>query len=165
MFEQQKCCRRLLYSVNIAVKTFNNLRKQTGHNFFQYCWMNVWRSLIAHIYSVASITTRFTPKVRTRLLIPRTRRRIFSCGDRRHSSRIAFVNAAIFWLYEIRWFTLQQIQSHLCTIGFISGDMAGLWNVSIDSWCLKSLAIRAMCDQAISSINTGLSANGWLSKG
>jgi len=25
--------------------------------------MNVWRSLIAHIYSVASIATTFTPKL------------------------------------------------------------------------------------------------------
>ena len=52
---------KLQYSF-IWLLFFSNLRKRTGHNFFQYCWMNVWRSLIAHIYWVASITTTFTPK-------------------------------------------------------------------------------------------------------
>ena len=42
---------------------FSNLRKLTSPNFFQNIWMNVWRSLILHIYSVANISTTFMPKL------------------------------------------------------------------------------------------------------
>jgi hypothetical protein len=52
-------------------------------------------------------------------------RRSLSCGNRCHSSRILFVNSAIFWHCGLRWFTLR------ARFGFISGDMTGHWNMPI----------------------------------
>ena len=57
--------------------------------------MNEWRSIIAHIYSVASIITKFTPK-HPHSPIYSNRRRSLSCWNHRHSSRIAFVNLLIY---------------------------------------------------------------------
>ena len=63
---------------------------------FKSLLMNEWRSLIAHIYSVASIITKFMPK-HPHSPIHSNRRRILSCWNHRHSSRTAFVNLLIYW--------------------------------------------------------------------
>jgi hypothetical protein len=126
--------------------------------FFQNFWMNVWRSLTAHIHSIVNITTRLRQNSHTSLFIPRS----LSYENRRHSSRITeFSNILILWITLV---PCTSIKSHKCWIGLISGDMAGHWNVSIASCCLNSLIMRDMCSLALSFINIGLSANGWLSK-
>ena len=45
------------------VIVFQQFKKTEESHFYQNLWMNVWRSLIAHIYSIASITTTFTSKL------------------------------------------------------------------------------------------------------
>ena len=110
---------------------FNNLRKRTSHNFSRtFEWM---RSFIEHIYSAASITTTFTPKLPT--LAYSFHELVDEVSlNRCHSSRIAFINSEIIWHFGLRWFTLRPIKSHTCSIGFIWGDMAGHWNVAIIAW-------------------------------
>ena len=68
-----------------------------------------------------------------------TRRWSLSCGNRHHSSRIVFVNSAIFchltltiiWHWGLHWFTLQPIKCNAYSIGFVSEDIAGSWNQSL----------------------------------
>ena len=97
---------------------FNNLRKRTSHNFSRtFEWM---RSFIEHIYSAASITTTFTPKLPT--LAYSFHELVDEVSlNRCHSSRIAFINSEIIWHFGLRWFTLRPIKSHTCSIGFIWG--------------------------------------------
>jgi len=89
---------------NTDILKFQQFKNTDESYFFQNFWMNVCRSLIAYIYSVASTTTAFTPKLAHSLFIPRTRRRNLSCGNRRHSSRIAFVLLFVFVLYNYNLF-------------------------------------------------------------
>ena len=56
------------------------------------------------------------------------------------------------------------IKSHTCSIGFMSGDIAGHGIVWTASCCKICCTIRALCGLALSSMNIGLSANAWLSK-
>ena len=56
------------------------------------------------------------------------------------------------------------MKSHTCSIGFMSGDIAGHGIVWTASCCKKCCTIRALCGLALSSMNIGLSANAWLSK-
>ena len=60
-------------------------------------------------------------------------------------------------------FTARPIKSHTCSIGFISRDIAGPWNVSIASCCLNSLTMRGLWGLALLSIKISPSAKGWLS--
>jgi hypothetical protein len=98
------------------------------------------------------------------------------CNTPRHAShktpkpflgellQIAVLNSSIFWHFGLRWLIFRPIKSHACSIGFMSGDIAGyriVWTVS----CYKQrCTIRALCGLALSSMNIGLSANAWLSK-
>ena len=76
------------------VIVFQKFKKMDESQFFQKFWMNEWGSLIAHIYSVASIITTLTPKL-PHSPIHSTSRRWLSCGNVRHSSRIGFVNLCV----------------------------------------------------------------------
>ena len=60
---------------------------------------------------------------RTCLSIPRIRIRVISCGNRLHSSTIAFVNSAIFWHWRI---TLV----HLTPIKFRFRSYQGTWQAT-----------------------------------
>jgi hypothetical protein len=118
-------------------------RKRGGYSRY---WVNVRDKASPYINSKV-LTTLWLVRfliTHTRLFIPRNRRRSPSCGNHRHSSRIAFVNLAIFWQCGFRWFTLRPIKSHTCSIGFTSRDMADHWNVSSAS-CLNTLTMRALC--------------------
>jgi hypothetical protein len=65
--------------------------------------------------------------------------------------------------YTLYWFLCHTpIKSHTCSIGFISGDIAGHGIVWTASCCKKCCTIRALCGLALSSINIGLSANATL---
>jgi hypothetical protein len=94
----------------------------------------------------------------------RTRRLSRSCGNCCHSCKIAVLNSSIFWHFGLRWLIFQPIKSHTCSIGFMSGDIAGHIIVWTASCCKKCCTIRALCGLALSSMNIGLSANAWLSK-
>jgi hypothetical protein len=92
----------------------------------------------AHLLS-SKYNHQFYDKVsRTSQFIPQTRRQSLSWGNHHQSSRIVFVNLAIFWHCGLLWFTLQPRKSHTCSIGFLSGAIAGHQNVSIASCCLNS---------------------------
>ena len=55
----------------------------------------------------------------------RKRRLIRSWGNCCHSSQIAVLNSSIFWHFGLRWLIIRPIQSHTCSIGLMSGDIAG----------------------------------------
>ena len=94
----------------------------------------------------------------------RTRRLSRSWGNCCHSCKIAVLNSSIFWHFRLRWLIFRPIKSHTCSIGFMSGDIAGHGIVWTASCCKKCCTIRALCGLALSSMNIGLSANAWLSK-
>ena len=100
----------------------------------------------------------------TRLVMLRTRHLSRSWRNSCHSCKIAVLNSSIFWHFGLRWLIFRPIKSHTCSIGFMSGDIAGHGIVWTASCCEKCCTIRALCGLALSSMNTGLSANAWLSK-
>jgi hypothetical protein len=81
-----------------------------------------------------------------------------------HSWKIAVLNLSILWHFGLRWLIFRPMKSHTCSIGFMSGDIAGHGIVWTASCCKKCCTIRALCGLALSSMNIGLSANAWLSK-
>jgi hypothetical protein len=94
----------------------------------------------------------------------RTRRLSRSWGNCCHSCKIAVLNLSIFWHFGLRWLIFRPIRSYTCSIGFISGDIAGHGIVWTASCCKKCCTSRSLCGLALSSMNIGLSANAWLSK-
>ena len=87
-----------------------------------------------------------------------------SWGNCCHSCKMAVLNSSIFWHFGLCWLIFRPIKSHTCSIGFMSGDIAGhgiVWTVSC---CKQCCTIRALCGLALSSMNIILSANAWLSK-
>ena len=94
----------------------------------------------------------------------RTRRLSRSWGNCCLSCKIAVLNSSIFWHFGLCWLIFRPIKSHTCSIGFISGDIAGHGIVWTASCCKKCCTIGAICGLALSSMNIGLSANAWLSK-
>ena len=74
----------------------------------------------------------------------------------------AVLNSSIFWHFGLRWLIFRPIKSHTCSIGFMSGDIAGHGIVWTASCCKKCCTIRALCGLALLSMNIGLSANAWL---
>jgi hypothetical protein len=80
------------------------------------------------------------------------------------SCKIAVLNSSIFWHFGMRCLIFWPIKSHTCSIGFMSGDIAGHGIVWTASCCKKCCTIRALCGLGLSSMNIGLSANAWLSK-
>ena len=97
--------------------------------------------------------------------MPRTRRLSRSWGNCCHSCKIGVLNSSIFWHFGLRWLIFRPIKSNTCSIGFMSGDIAGHGIVWTASCCKKCCTIRALCGLALSSMNIGLSANTWLSMG
>ena len=87
-----------------------------------------------------------------------------SWGNCCHSYKIAVLNSSIFWHFGLRWLIFRPIKSLTCSIGFMSGDIAGHGIVWTASCCKKCCTIQALCGLALSSMNIGLSANAWLSK-
>jgi hypothetical protein len=85
-------------------------------------------------------------------------------GNCCHSCKIAVLNSSIFWHFGFRWLIFRPTKYHTCSIGFMSGGIAGHAIVWTASCCKKCCTIRALCDLALSSMNIGLSANAWLSK-
>jgi hypothetical protein len=61
----------------------------------------------------------------------------------------------IFWHFGLRWLIFRPIKSHTCSIGLMSGDIAGHGIVWTASCCKKCCAIRALCGLALSSMNIG----------
>jgi hypothetical protein len=61
----------------------------------------------------------------TRLVMLRTRRPSRSWWNCCHSCKIAVLNSSIFWQFGLRWLIFRPIKSHTCSIGFMSGDIAG----------------------------------------
>ena len=120
--------------------------KKTNESYFFPELFNEWMGKPYRTHLLGS------QSYHTRLFIPWAKLRGLSCGNRRHSYKIAFVNSAIFWHCGLRCFILRSIKSHRCSIGFISGNMAGHWNVSITSCCLSSLTVRAVCGLVLSFI-------------
>ena len=100
----------------------------------------------------------------TRLVMLRTIRLSRSWGNYCHSCKIALLNSSICWHFGLRWLLFRQIKSHTCSIGFMSGDIAGHGIVWAASCCKKCCTIRALCGLALSSMNIGLSVNAWLAK-
>jgi hypothetical protein len=94
----------------------------------------------------------------------RTRRLSRSCGNCCHSCKIAVLNSSICLHFGLRWLSFRPIKSHTCSIGFMSGDIAGHGIVWTASCCKICCTIRALCGLALSSMNIGLSTNAWLSK-
>ena len=94
----------------------------------------------------------------------RTWRLSRSWGNCYHSCKIAVLNSSIFWHFGLRWLIFRPIKSHTCTIGFMSGDIAGHGIVWTASCCRKFCTTQALSDLALSSMNIGLSANAWLTK-
>ena len=100
----------------------------------------------------------------TRLVMLRTRRLSRYCGNCCHSCKIAVLNSSIFWHFGLRWLIFRPIKSHTCSIGLMSGDIAGHGIVWTASCCKKCCTIRPLCGLALSSMNIGMSANARLSK-
>ena len=94
----------------------------------------------------------------------RTRRLSRYWGNCCHSCKIAVLHSSIFWHFGLRWLIFRPIKSYTCSIGFMSGDIAGHGIVWTASCCKKCCTIRTLCGLALSSMNIGLSANAWLSK-
>ena len=98
---------------------FNNWRKRTSHNFSKLLNECMEKPYRAHLPSSS----------RTHVCIPGNNRRSLSWENRRHTSRIAFGNSAIFEHFcELRWFTLWPIKSQTYSIKFISADTVGHWS-------------------------------------
>ena len=87
-----------------------------------------------------------------------------SWGNCCHSYKMAVLNSSIFWHFGLRWLIFRPIKSLTCSIGFMSGDIAGHGIVWTASYCKQFCTIRALCGLALSSMNIGLSANARLSK-
>jgi hypothetical protein len=69
----------------------------------------------------------------------RTRRLSRSWGNCCHSCKIAVLNSSIFWHFGLRWLIFRPIKSHTCSIGFMSGDIAGHRIIWTASCCKKML--------------------------
>jgi hypothetical protein len=68
----------------------------------------------------------------------RTRRLSPSWGNCCYSCKIAVLNSSIFWHFELCWLIIWPIKSHICTIGFMYGDIAChgiVWTAA----CLKNV--------------------------
>jgi hypothetical protein len=52
---------------------------------------------------------------------------------------------SIFWHFGLRWLICRPVKSHTCSIGFISGDIAGHGIVWTASCCKKCCTIRVLC--------------------
>jgi hypothetical protein len=91
----------------------------------------------------------------------RTRRPSRSWGNCCHSCKIAVLNSSIFWYFGLRWLLFRPIKSHTCSIGFMSGDIAGHGIVWTASCCKTYCTIRALSGLALSSMNIDLSANAY----
>ena len=77
---------------------------------------------------------------------------------------VKFCNKLPLWHFGLRWLIFRPIKSYTCSIGFMSGDIAGHGFVWTASCWKKCCTIRVLCGLALSSMNIGLSANAWLSK-
>ena len=74
----------------------------------------------------------------THLVMLRTRRMRRYWGNCCHSCKTAVLNSSIFWHFGLRWLIFRPIQSHTCSIGFMSGAIAGhgiVWTAS----CCKNM--------------------------
>ena len=78
----------------------------------------------------------------------RTRRLSRSWGNCCHSCKIAVLNSSIFWHFGLRWLIFWPTKSHTCSIGFMSGGIAGHAIVWTASCCKNVVTIRALCDLA-----------------
>ena len=63
----------------------------------------------------------------------------FLGGNCCHSCKIAVPISSIFWHFGLRWLIFRPIQSHTCSVGFMSGDIAGHAIVWTASCCKQSM--------------------------
>jgi hypothetical protein len=75
----------------------------------------------------------------TRLVMLRIRRLSHYWGTCCHSCKIAVLNSSTFWHFVLRLLIFRQIKSHTCSIGFMSGNIAGHGIVWTASCCNKML--------------------------
>jgi hypothetical protein len=77
----------------------------------------------------------------------RTWRLSRSWGNCYHSCKIAVLNSSIFWHFGLRWLIFRPIKSHTCTIGFMSGDIAGhgiVWTASCCRKCYMKYIVKKL---------------------